>query len=61
MLGEVGVTVTFSDGDTVTVTLMVSLHPDTLVPIKVYVVVEAGLAVTVVPVVALNPVPGDHA
>jgi hypothetical protein len=32
-----------------------------LVPVMVYVVVAVGLAVTVAPVVALNPVAGDQA
>lgn len=30
------------------------------VPVTVYTVVAVGLAMTVVPVVALSPVPGDH-
>ena len=33
---------------------------DVLVPVIVYVVVAVGFAVTVAPVVALNPVAGDH-
>jgi hypothetical protein len=33
---------------------------DVLVPVIVYVVVAEGFAVTVAPVVALNPVAGDH-
>jgi hypothetical protein len=47
-------------GFTVTTTVVVPVHaPD--VPVTVYVVVEGGLAVTDVPVVALSPVAGDHA
>lgn len=42
------------------VTDVVSLHPLPLVPVTVYVVELAGLAVTVVPVVALKPVAGIH-
>jgi hypothetical protein len=38
----------------------VSLHPDALEPTTVYVVVVPGLAATVVPVVTLRPVEGDH-
>jgi hypothetical protein len=43
---------------TVTVTCAVFLHPFASVPVTVYVVVPAGVAVTVVPVVADNPVAG---
>jgi len=57
--GFEGTTVTFSDAATVTVTVCVLVHPAE-VPVTVYVVVEPGLAVTVAPVVALRPVPGDH-
>ena len=45
---------------TITVTVADALHPAALVPITVYVVVVVGLAVTVAPVVALNPVAGDQ-
>jgi hypothetical protein len=45
---------------TVTVTVCVLVHPAAEVPVTVYVVVVAGLAVTVAPVVADNPVAGDH-
>ena len=47
-------------GLTVTVTVAVEVHPAALVPVIVYVVVDAGFAVTLAPVVALNPVAGDH-
>ena len=47
-------------GFTVTVTCAVAVHPF-LVPVTVYVVVLVGVAVTLAPVVALNPVAGDHA
>lgn len=42
-----------------TVEVAVPLHPD-VVPVIVYVVVEAGFAVTLAPVVADRPVEGDH-
>ena len=45
---------------TLTVTIAVLEQPAALVPVTVYVVVEPGLAVTLVPVVADKPVPGDH-
>lgn len=45
---------------TVMVTVAVDEQPPALVPVNVYVVVVAGLAVTELPVVALNPVDGDH-
>ena len=47
---------------TVTVTVVVFTHDGVpaVVPVTVYVVVEVGLAVTVAPLVALNPVAGDH-
>ena len=44
-------------GFTVTVAVVVLVHPP-VVPVMVYVVVVAGLAVTLDPVVALNPVAG---
>ena len=56
MLGD---TVTTGTGFTVTVTCAVAVHPDAS-PVTVYVMVEAGLAVTEEPVFALNPVEGDH-
>jgi len=46
---------------TVTVVLAADLQPFTSVPVTVYVVVEEGLAVTGVPVVAESPVDGLHA
>ena len=45
-------------GLTVTVTWVVAVHPLPLVPVTVYVVVEAGEAVTDEPVVELSPVAG---
>lgn len=45
---------------TVTTTVVDELQPD-VVPVTVYVVVLAGLAVTVAPDVADKPVEGDHA
>lgn len=54
-------TLTIGNGFTVTVTVPVFTHPAALVPVIVYVVVAVGLAVTLAPVVALNPVAGDHA
>jgi hypothetical protein len=49
------------NGLTVTATVAVLLQPVTpLVPVTVYVVFEAGFAVTVAPVVADKPVEGDH-
>jgi hypothetical protein len=47
-------------GLTVTVTVVVPTQPAALVPVTVYVVVAAGFAVTLVPVVADKPVAGDH-
>ena len=47
-------------GVTVTVTVAVLIHPDAAVPVTVQVVVAAGLAETVAPVVALKPVAGDQ-
>lgn len=43
------------------VTLAVSRQPLGAVPITWYCVVVVGVAVTLVPVTALNPVAGDHA
>jgi hypothetical protein len=54
-----GETVITGIGLTVTVTCAVAVHPRAS-PVTVYVVVEVGLAVTDEPVVALNPVAGDH-
>ena len=44
----------------VTITVAVSEQVAELLPTTVYVVVTVGFAVTVEPVVALNPVDGDH-
>src|SRR5262249_25466852 len=54
-----GVIDTTGGGLTVTVTCAVAEHPPD-VPVTVYVVVLAGLAVTEDPVVELNPVAGDQ-
>jgi hypothetical protein len=56
--GAVGVTDTVNEGVTVTVTVVVDEQPDPSIPVTVYVVVVAGFAVTVAPVVALRPVAG---
>jgi hypothetical protein len=56
----IGVAATVGKGLTVTVTVVVFVQPEADVPETVYVVVEAGLAVTEAPVVALNPVDGAH-
>lgn len=55
---EEGVAVMVGSGFTVTVTEAVLVHPLPSVPVTVYVVVIAGLAVTLAPVVADNPVAG---
>jgi hypothetical protein len=53
---------TLGIGFTVTVTFAVLLHPVVgAVPVTVYSVVDVGLAVTVAPVLADNPVIGDQA
>ena len=52
-------TVTVGLGVTVTTEVTVPVQPPA-VPVIVYVVVVAGFAVTLTPVVALNPVPGLH-
>ena len=57
--GGAGTEITGS-GLTFTVTCVDAVQPLASVPVTVYVVVEVGLAVTVVPVVALSPVAGDH-
>ena len=49
------------NGFTVRVMLCVLVQPEELVPVTMYVTVLPGLAVTLAPVVALNPVAGDHA
>ena len=53
--------VTVGRSFTVTVTDAVFVHPFASVPVTVYVVLTVGVAVTGVPVVALNPVEGVHA
>jgi hypothetical protein len=56
-----GATVTTGRGFTVTVIVCVLEQPVVVfVPIMVYVVVDAGEAITVVPVVADKPVTGDQ-
>ena len=40
--------------------LAVSLQPETFHPVTVYVCADVGVAVIVFPVVALNPVAGNH-
>ena len=49
-------------GGALTVRLRVALpvHPLSSEPLMVYVCVEDGLAVTLLPVVPDKPVPGDH-
>ena len=59
-MGDGVFTITTGKGVTVTVTNEVSVQPLEL-PITLYSVVVAGLAVTLAPVVPLNPVDGDHA
>ena len=54
-----GITLTTGSGFTVTVTCALAVHPFK-VPVTVYVNVETGDAVTVEPVVLLNPVEGVH-
>jgi hypothetical protein len=49
-----------ADGVTVTTTVAVFTQPEAAVPVTVYVVVPAGFAETVAPVVALRPVAGLH-
>ena len=53
-------TVSEPPGFTVTVAV-VTAEQVPAVPVIVYTVVDAGLAVTLDPLVELNPVPGDHA
>jgi len=53
-------TVTVGLGLTVTVAVAVEVQPAAEVPVIVYVVVAAGLAVTLEPVVADKPVAGDQ-
>ena len=58
MVADDGVIVNVGKGFTVTITVCVFTHPLELVPVTVYVFVEVGFAVTVAPVVTLNPVEG---
>jgi hypothetical protein len=51
--------VTLGKDFTVTVVVIVALQLP-IVPVIVYTVVEAGLAITVDPAVAFNPMPGDQ-
>lgn len=60
MFIDVGVTATVGVGFTITVIVCVELQLP-FEPVMVYVVVTVGLAVTTLPVVALNPEDGDHA
>ena len=57
MLVEEADAVTFGSGFTVMATVPVFEHPFALVPVTVYVVVDAGETVTVVPL----KLPGIHA
>jgi len=59
MLAAAGVTVTVGVGFTVTTTVAASEQLP-VVPVTVYDVVTVGLAVTLAPTVALNPVAGVH-
>lgn len=56
--GFAGVTESTGKGFTVTAVRYELVHPCAPIAVSVYVVETVGLAVTVVPVVALNPVPG---
>ena len=49
-----------SKGTTLISCDIVSLHPSALVPVTIYLVVEAGVAVTADPVEALKPFVGVH-
>ena len=57
IVGEAGVTETTGAGFTVTVTFCVDVQPAE-VPVTVYVVVLAGLAVTIAPLVVERPLSG---
>jgi hypothetical protein len=54
-----GTVVTVKEDPTVTTTVSVPVQPP-VVPVTIYVVVDDGLALTVAPVVALNPEAGDQ-
>lgn len=58
MVAGAALAVTFGKEFTVTVTDVVLVHPFTSVPVMVYVVVFAGLAVTLEPEPDDNPVVG---
>jgi hypothetical protein len=60
IVSDAGAIVTVGEGFTFITLVTASVQP-TFVPVTVYVVVVAGLAVTVAPVVALSPVEGLHA
>ena len=60
-IGDVPVIEMLGAAVNVTVTVVVAVHPATFVPVTLYVVVARGVDVTEVPVVADNPVAGDHA
>ena len=61
VVGPEGFIVIVGGGVTVTTMLAVAgKQAPTAVPVTVYVVVDGGLATTEAPVVALNPVAGDH-
>lgn len=57
--GAEGETDTTGAGFTVTATVEVPVQPEVF-PVTVYVVFDAGFALTVAKLVALNPVPGDQ-
>ena len=59
MIGAVGA-MTGVGGVNLTSTCDVFTQPAALVPVTVYTVFTVGLALTVAPVVALNPADGDH-
>ena len=59
IFGLLGIIVITGAGLTLTVTTVVLVQPVVAVPITEYVVVIVGLAITIEPVVALRPVPGE--
>ena len=60
MLADTGVADTVGAEFTVIVCVAIPVQPAPLTPVIVYVVVADGDALTVAPVVALNPVAGDQ-
>jgi hypothetical protein len=60
IVGETAVAFTVGSGATVIGTVAVLVHPFPSVPVTVYVIEEPGVAFTVPPVVALNPVEDAH-